>query len=324
MLRWQYMTEINQLQTAAALPWAAFPDSMVAVHIPSMLSLTERKMLQWFAARVPLDQRACVVDAGAFLGGSTYALAAGLRERGKDHRGRLFVYDMFVAPNHGWSLERMPGRRPGQSVRDIFDRNLAEQADLIDVHSGDFLDQVPPDRPIALLFVDIAKTWEINDRIVAQYFSRLIPGTSIVIQQDYNDHSCPWVNMTMARFADHFEYVCDDSGSRVFRYWEPIASAELRRPLCSFSRQERAAMMRRAIADSRSELSLFFNKVTAAWLMFEDDGAPNAISYLETISSDQPWQSALPYATEVAGTMRMLKDADGLRRHQASFFTSLP
>ena len=48
-----------------------------------------------------------------------------------------------------------------------------------------------------MLFVDIAKTWALNDVVIEQFFPRLIPGRSVVVQQDYAFAFRPWVAITM-------------------------------------------------------------------------------------------------------------------------------
>ena len=52
-----------------------------------------------------------------------------------------------------------------------------------------------------VLFIDVAKTWRINDVVIAQFFPKLIPGHSIIIQQDYMWGFGPWIHITMALLA---------------------------------------------------------------------------------------------------------------------------
>ena len=219
--------------------WGGMPDCVVEQSVPSMLSITERKMLCWLAAHVQVFD-GCIVDAGAFVGGSTFALATGLKKNPSfDGKRRLVVYDKFIVPNEPVTLGYLPGYRPGDSVLGLFDSNIKQFSDLLDVRRGDFLRRRAPKENICLCFIDIAKTWELNDAVVAKLFPLLVPGLSVVVQQDYNDHSCPWVNMTMARFRDHFEWLCDDNGSRVFIYTRRIPIDDLQRPLRKFSDAEK-------------------------------------------------------------------------------------
>ena len=47
----------------------------------------------------------------------------------------------------------------------------------------------------------------INDFLARQFFPMLIPGRSIVIQQDYVHPTCPWLAVTMEYLAEYFEPV---------------------------------------------------------------------------------------------------------------------
>ena len=60
---------------------------------------------------------------------------------------------------------------------------------------------------IEILFVDIAKSWSLNDVVIRRFFPQLIPDRSIVVQQDFVFGLCPWVPVTMELFADYFEPV---------------------------------------------------------------------------------------------------------------------
>ena len=39
--------------------------------------------------------------------------------------------------------------------------------------------------PIEILFIDLAKSWDLNRWVLTKTFPRLIPGHSVVIQQDW-------------------------------------------------------------------------------------------------------------------------------------------
>jgi len=297
-------------------PWRALPDSVIDQDIASMLSLNERKMLHWLAAHVALHE-SCIVDAGCFIGGSTASLASGLAfNRTRAPASRIVVYDIFVAPDEAWSLRHLPGRGPGHSIRDLFDANLSRFAALLDVRAGDFADATPPDGKIAICFLDIAKSWELNDRAVSELFAHLVPGRSILIQQDYNDHSCPWVNVTMARFAEHFTYLCDEGSSRVYRYERPIPQQEFERPLRDLGMEQIIALARQEADTCGNEISRFFNLVSLGWLIFEEHGADAAISHLQSISHLQPWHSDEPYVQIPIGGIRLVSDIAGLRSYE--------
>ena len=76
------------------------------------------------------------------------------------------------------------------------------------MHAGDVTKARLPDEDIEILFIDLAKHWTVNDYVVRAFFPKLIPGHSIVIQQDYLYHTWTgWLPVTMEQFSDYFEIV---------------------------------------------------------------------------------------------------------------------
>ena len=167
-----------------------------------MLSLEERELLGWLTANYARGAGA-VVDGGCFVGGSTVPLAEGLRASGRE--GVIDVYDLFeVEPYMTDFYFKDTDLRPGDSFRPLFDANTAHVADRLAVHEGDLAVNGWSGAPIEVMFVDCAKAWSLNDFIVQEFFSCLIPGRSIVVQQDYVYATCPWVVLTMEALADCF------------------------------------------------------------------------------------------------------------------------
>jgi hypothetical protein len=48
-----------------------------------------------------------------------------------------------------------------------------------------------------VLFLDIVKTWPLNDLVLAQFLPCLIPGRSVIVQQDYLWGYGHWIHLTM-------------------------------------------------------------------------------------------------------------------------------
>lgn len=303
-------------------PWRVAPEVQVDESVFSMLSVQERKMLNWLARNLPIGD-VCIVDAGCFLGGSTVALCRGLAGNpGLEKLGKIHVFDMFVAPRNQYSLHAIGnGRKPGDCVRDLFDSNVGEFYPFLNVKAGDVRQQAAPQQSIGLLFVDIAKDWDINDYVVKTLISKLVPKRSILIQQDYNDHSCPWINVTMQRFADHFEHLVDVGSSRVYLYNAPIPPDRLATPMrAEHSSGSILQLMDREIQTCGNSISHFFNLCTKSWLLFEFEGAEAAIAHLQAIASKQPWASPEPYVNIVINSILALRTAEGFKRHQQTYF----
>jgi hypothetical protein len=296
--------------------WVDTPVDELGGDVTTMLSLGERQMLHWLAKHLPLA--GCIVDAGAFLGGSTLALASGLARNRQ--RSTIHCYDMFVAPNDAYSLGLIGhGRKPGDSVLDLFQAKLGAYEDIIVVNEGDFISKSAPDGEIDLLFIDIAKTWELNQRVNEEYFSKLVPGRSLVIQQDTNDQSCPWVNITMEYFSEYFDAISDDGASRLFLYVKQIPDNVLRVNLQKLPAAEKLHLMDASAERASSPDSEFLCRTCKAWIIFETSGASDAIEYLQKIQKDQPW-SGEPYTLNPARAIAALKDVAGFKTYIDGFF----
>jgi len=294
--------------------------------VPSMLSSNEKRMLHWWARELPLTDSGYIMDAGCFLGGSTNAFVTGLAKNPyvQEKLGRIHAYDMFIAPRDNYSLEMISSSKvAGDSVIEIFVDGLNTLRDFVMVHMGDFHHSSPPPGDLDILFVDICKSWSLNDIIIDRFFSHLIPGKSVLIQQDYNDQSCPWVNLTMAYYRDYFDYIADEHSSRIYIYKTQIPRDQLNGSIIeNLDFEAKLSLMNEEIELSGNLHSRFFNAVTTAWFVFEYEGIQKAREYLSTIDSIaiQPWHSEKPYVDIVLSAMKNLGDISGLKKYQDNYF----
>ncbi len=234
--------------------WRRQPLPAACTNVPTMLVPAELRLLNYLAQDVYTGAGA-IVDAGAFLGGSTVALAEGLRRNRRWTRpasGKpIHSYDRFEVEEWMRGVYFPEHVAAGTSVREQFDSNIAPYADLVEVHAGDVMDQQWTGGPIEILFIDIAKHWTVSDWVTWQFFPHLIPGRSLVVQQDYlYHHWVAWLHVTMELYADYFEYVCDtEVNSAVFLNTKAIPPSVLRRhSVASLTVDERSALMDRAAA----------------------------------------------------------------------------
>lgn len=197
----------------------------------------------------------CIVDAGSFLGRSAFFLAKGLLGNPvfDAARDRIQCFDMFrvfdeisadfIRSRLGESLA------VGKSTRAIFDRQVAEVRDVLEVYEGDFHVVHWEPRPIEILMVDIAKSESLGRRVVEVFFPCLIPGRSIVIQQDYHHPWHPHIHVVMEYFADFFQIVAprvDDSATFVLE--KPIPKEMVQRAAAyEFTIDEQLDLMNRAV-----------------------------------------------------------------------------
>lgn len=228
------LSEREQRRQVEALKRRVWTLSDVPEHAkpPSMLGQYERKLLYYLASEY-YQGVGSIVDAGCFLGGSTAALAAGLEVFLREHRmsrsARLHSYDRFAV--EAWTIDLYfpPETKAGESIRHIYDTNVLRYADLIEVHAGDIQAHPWSGGQIEILFIDCAKTPTVCDFITKRFFAALIPGHSIVIQQDYLYHTwTAWLQVTMEYYSDYFEIVTDTTRNSVaFLYTTKIPDDQL-------------------------------------------------------------------------------------------------
>lgn len=194
-----------------------------ALRVPTMLSDEEARLLYWLARDVATGQGA-ICDLGCFAGGSTARLAAGAAAAG--HDVPLHAYDHFVIQEKQKPRFLAPaGIAPfeGKDLLPAAQELLAPWADRLHLHKGDIRRSSVPDGAIEILFIDAAKTTETADVIARRFMPGLIPGHSLVIQQDYLHWRQPWVPAQMELMAECFELVAwCRQGTAVFRCTAPV------------------------------------------------------------------------------------------------------
>jgi hypothetical protein len=189
----------DHLRRLCRRPWRDVTLPPDAVGIPTMLSKMERKLL-YSLARDYASPDAAIVDGGSFLGGSTAALLAGVRDRTETWTGPpvasydLFQVDEYMVPKFFWDDPRV---RPGVSFRSRFDEHVARFDVPHVVHEGDITQIGWSGEPIDVLFLDVLKSWEINDAVLRDFFPSLIPGRSVIVHQDYGWGDTPWIAITV-------------------------------------------------------------------------------------------------------------------------------
>lgn len=181
------------------------PDDARAVL--SMLSYEERGLLFELARR--FRGAGLVVDAGCFVGGSTVSLATGLSVNSQTSPGVIHSYDLLTSDPQqtGGYSEEIDTWPAGTSLRHLFEGNVAPYRGLITLHQGDIRSFLWPGEPIEILFIDICKTWDINAHVVTQFFRSLLPGQSVVVQQDLVHWRYPWCAIVMESLQHKFEYL---------------------------------------------------------------------------------------------------------------------
>lgn len=208
------------------------------IHARSMLTQAELSLL-YALARHYYKGVGHIVDLGPLIGIGTFSFAQGLVQNcERRESSRIFSYDLFLMENMSHFL---PSEDAG-GTGSVFHRFLEINRDFLD-----FLIPVPGDitkmqwngEPIEILFVDLAKTWNLNSYVISQFFRHLIPGHSILIQQDYVHVGEPWIALTMEVFSEYFEHLYFIYGATsVYRLIRPIPSEILEMRLREMSLSE--------------------------------------------------------------------------------------
>jgi hypothetical protein len=189
----------SEYERLSSRPWLVAKPPAEALAVPTMLSLRERQLLYWLA-RHHVTGEGRVVDGGCFLGGSTAALASGLADR-RDGRWKktIATYDLFRVEDYTLAQfgHCFPNRTIGSSFRSAFDKNIARWSRHVEVREGDAFEWGWSGEPIEVLFLDFVKSWRLNDLVLEQFLPCLIPGHSVIIQQDYLWGFGPWIHLTM-------------------------------------------------------------------------------------------------------------------------------
>lgn len=189
----------------AARPWTTIPEADLgpALRVPTMLTPEERLFYHWLGRRVRGD--GATVDLGAYAGGSAARLLSGLALSGR--RFHVHSFDRFRSSRAFWARYLPDEPLPEADDADLLPvvrRHLAPWAGHVTLHIGDIGEKRWTGGPIEILSVDAAKGAVMADHVAAQFFPALVPGRSIVVQQDYLMAVQPWLPAQMVALRDCF------------------------------------------------------------------------------------------------------------------------
>jgi hypothetical protein len=240
-------------------PWLSSQEEIAGM--PSgMLGDLEGALL-YFLARDYFRGFGEMVDAGSFLGSSSYCLAKGLDENKilKTKSGRLHAFDLFeiwreqessstvmaseLSRNFGISVA------DGESTLPTYMANLGALGRHIRVNRGDITEMKWGGRPIEILFLDICKNKKVWRHVLRMFYPSLIPGISVVVHQDYHHPLLPFIHVAQEFLADFFEVVdIKANDSATFLMTERIPDGVLNQACdYDFEFREEMTLMDRAI-----------------------------------------------------------------------------
>jgi hypothetical protein len=274
-----------------------------AVGIPTMLSKLDRKLL-YTLARDYASGDGAIVDAGCFLGGSTVVLLDGLRDRPTKWTGPpIESYDKFRVEEYTVPLffgdESV---QVGDSFRARFEANTAGFGLPHKVHEGDVIDIGWSGSPIDILFLDLVKSWKINDAILRDFFPSLVPGRSVIVHQDYGWGTMPWIPITMELMSDSVRLIDGmEAGSHVFFLEHEVPPELIERGVSGIGFDRQLELIDRAI-ERLDGWARGMIEITRATMLAERDGSHAGLRELASIGdhySEHPFVLAcLEYARD--------------------------
>jgi hypothetical protein len=188
-------------------------------------SLTCRSMLMRYEmailytlAREHYSGIGAIVDAGPLTGVTTNAFAKGVLSNPliAERARRIYTFDLFQYIPNQETLLKVPTRNG--SVLDTYLEVNRDYLDMISIAAGNLLDFKWNAGPIEILMVDLAKSWDLNDFVVNEWFTQLTPG-GYLIQQDYNGCFTYWLPITMMALERYFEFVDHCRSKNKKRCW---------------------------------------------------------------------------------------------------------
>lgn len=219
-------------------PWLSInyhPEGNSIWHIPTMISKEEKLMLSWLTEFF-VTGKGQIVDLGSFLGGSTVFLAHGLSNNKSKALNDIFIhcYDTFqivLEDKHvvNYFLPKFELDYPlGGDIYPLFKKHTNTFLEYLKVYKGKIENYYPNYDKIELLFVDVMKSPSSYNHVISHFIPKLIPGKSIMIQQDYLCHtSGPWHVILMELLDDYFELITDTSINSVLYFYTREIPQEL-------------------------------------------------------------------------------------------------
>jgi hypothetical protein len=220
--RFLYGNRPYALEHAPALPpiipWPAATAGTPSGRrqIPSMMFPNERDIL-FSIAKSYYTGAGDIIDAGIFFGASTFCFCQGLVCNPiYEEKSCIHSYDM--APMNAGTLRWLPdigqvgsdyGAYLGQLIRSWDYRGTVK------LHIGD-INKMDYEGKVEVLFLDILKSRSTLKKCNALFMNHLIPGRSIVIQQDYYWHQNWYINAYMELLRDYFLIVDSAETSCIF------------------------------------------------------------------------------------------------------------
>jgi hypothetical protein len=292
--------------------------SPAATKVPSMMSMLEKRVLNTLARERYVGE-GVIIDAGIFLGASTVCFGEGIRQNPAQKKILKRWKKPIIAFERGIINPGMPAffkrnavagmGEPGESFAAAVEANIKPVANIVDLRIGDILETAQGiDSPIEILFLDVLKLPEISSFVVRNFFPRLIPGVSIVIQQDYFYERLPFIKTDQEFFEDYFTCIGEVCSTALFLCTKAIPEAEVARLEAGIAPREQERLASVAMQRSTDPARRFMMALSKVRLIRQLYGAEVAADHLVYVKKEFPEQVAthLPRLKEALNTIERL------------------
>ena len=265
---------------------------------PSMATEGEKALLYWLA-KTYYRGDGLIIDAGIFLGGSTNALATGIKQNsvisqpvGKS----IFSYDIAIwVDSMNRYLEYEGVKRAldgtilqnGDSFEPVLSTLLASHVDVVELVIGNILDVVWAGRPIEIAFYDCLKT---NDRDLAVFKAfapHFIPHHTIILQQDFFHEGAAYNKIRQEYFSEYFEYLGQVSTTAVFRLVRAIPGQQISSdPVSALPLQDKIDLLCRAAGRAADNKSRILTQLAVVEFLIDENEKDLARKHLDIIEHE--------------------------------------
>ena len=185
-----------------------------------------------------------IIDAGVFLGASTHCFVRGLEQNPRG-TGRIHAYERAIIGRPLAKLRPDLGR-PKDNYSDQLRAILSRIGGDVELHIGDIL-EADYRGTVEVLFLDIMKQRETFRKCNALFMGKLIPGHSLVIQQDHYWPMNWYIAAYMQLLEDYFTIVDRAETSCIFLNTKALPAEVVNHdPLDGLSSAQIVALLDRA------------------------------------------------------------------------------
>ncbi|ELS05404.1 hypothetical protein Xen7305DRAFT_00051480 [Xenococcus sp. PCC 7305] len=211
-------------------------------NVLSMLTHKEKKHLYKIAS-IYFKNEGLMFDAGLFFGASTLCFGKGLQNNPNfkivtPKIKPIQSFEMGTCTSYSANLinELYPDLleiRAGDNFLPFLRKNIQSVNSLSHLHEGDIVTKMQylPDYTYEVVFLDVLKNSDINDAVIKKVFPQMIPGRTILIQQDFVHEWLPFIHVSMGYLKDYFELLFTCSASAFYLNIKPVPKDILN---CSF------------------------------------------------------------------------------------------